>query len=125
VKVGRLILPVLLGAACVVCGEIPIGRLAGALARAEGWGQADSLVRRLHNPGGLVYAGQRDASKGPGGYARFKTDLDGWHALERDLERKIARGLDIRGIVKARTPSPAEQLRTIEILRRLGLLPEY
>lgn len=59
------------------------------LAKYEGWGISNSLTHRLHNPGALSYAGQKGATRGPGGYARFAKDEDGWRALDVDLQAKV------------------------------------
>lgn len=81
-------------------------KMAEEIARQEGWGVPGSLVRRLHNPGALVYVGQEGAEphtnfndgiclgtspcwieeKSP--YAYFKTDDAGWTALRREIWRK-------------------------------------
>jgi len=61
------------------------------IAIAEGWGTPSSLVRRLHNPGALVYVGQPDARRHSSGYAEFNSEVSGWNALERDLEVKRKR----------------------------------
>ena len=76
-----------------------VERLAQSIARHEGWGLPGSLVRRLHNPGALVYAGQRDATAGPQGYAVFAGDAEGWAALRNDIASKFRLGITIRGIM--------------------------
>lgn len=59
------------------------------IARAEGFYRAGTLPRRQHNPGSLVFSGQPGATPGAEGYARFKTDAEGWAALSRDLAAKF------------------------------------
>lgn len=43
--------------------------------------------------GNLLYVGQRGAVRGPGGYARWRTDAEARAALRRDLARKFGRGM--------------------------------
>jgi hypothetical protein len=73
-----------------------VERLAQSIARHEGWGLPQSLVRRLHNPGALVYAGQRGATTGPRGYAVFANDTAGWTALRNDIASKFRLGITVR-----------------------------
>lgn len=56
-------------------------RLFTALSRLEN-------CRSWHNPGCLKFAGQAGATRGPGGYARFRNRVLG----ERALRLQIARG---------------------------------
>src|SRR5258708_3694473 len=65
-----------------------IQSLAQAIARTEGFGVKHAIPTRYHNPGnlrphGVILPGQHGLS--PGGYAIFKTDADGWAALENQL----------------------------------------
>lgn len=53
----------------------------------EGWRVPNSLVRRLNNPGALMFVHQHGAV-GYHGYAKFTTEEDGWEALESDLAKK-------------------------------------
>jgi hypothetical protein len=68
--------------------------LAKAIAKAEGFGKKSALPTRLHNPGdlkavrGYTYPGQ--ISVGKGGHTRFRTDADGWAALEHQINKMIA-----------------------------------
>lgn len=71
-----------------------------SIARHEGWGQSDSLVRRLHNPGALVYARQPGSLPGPQGYAVFDDDADGWAALRNDVTAKFRRGITIGALME-------------------------
>jgi len=73
-----------------------IERVAASIMVHEGWNNLKSLVRRQHNPGALVYAGQAGARKGKNGYAWFKTDEAGKAALLADLRAKAARGWTLR-----------------------------
>ena len=59
------------------------------IAKYEGWGNHNSLTRQLHNPGALSFAKQPNAVYGSGGYAKWKTDEEGWRALDNDLQAKI------------------------------------
>lgn len=54
----------------------------------EGFYVERSLPKVLHNPGNLVFVRQPGATRGPKGFARFKTDAEGWVALEKDLLKK-------------------------------------
>lgn len=74
--------------------------LAVRIAKIEGF--PHKLPGRLHNPGSLVYARQREAVLGERGFARFSDDEAGWRALERDLDLKIGRGMGLREIAYAR-----------------------
>src|ERR1700689_4049145 len=60
------------------------------IARQEGFFLSDSLPRRLNNPGSLVFAKQRGAVLGERASARFRSERDGWRALERDVRAKLA-----------------------------------
>lgn len=94
-----------------------------ALAVVEGWNIPGSVVRRLHNPGALVFSGQPGAIRSDLGYAKFETDEAGWQAFRRDLSVKKQRGLStIPQLVAVRTPRPKEQQRVIAILHSWGLL---
>jgi hypothetical protein len=75
--------------------------LAVRIARIEGW--PAGLPGRLNNPGSLAFAGQRGAVRGDRGFARFTSPEEGWRALEADLTAKVARGLDLAGIARARS----------------------
>ena len=98
--------------------------LATAIARMEGWWSGpEALVRRQHNPCALVFAGQRAAERGAGGYARFRTDGDGWAACERDLRLKLARGLGPAAIIDVWTTDPVARSRYRVLFRQLRLLP--
>jgi len=76
-----------------------IERVAASISVHEGWNDLKSLVRRQHNPGALIYAGQPGARNGKNGYAWFKTDEDGKAALLADLRAKTARGWTLRQIM--------------------------
>ncbi len=54
---------------------------------------------RWNNPGCLSFARQRGASRTTEGYAAFKTMEHGKRALQRDVEAKLSRGLNVRGVV--------------------------
>jgi hypothetical protein len=76
-----------------------IEQVAASISVHEGWNNLKSLVRRQHNPGALVYAGQPGAWKGKNGYAWFKTDEAGKAALMADLRAKTALGWTLRQIM--------------------------
>jgi hypothetical protein len=84
---------------CEPCIPDKIARLAAAISVQEGWNNPKSLVRRQHNPGALIFVGQRAAQLGKNGYARFKTDQDGKNALVADLRAKTARGMTLGRIM--------------------------
>jgi hypothetical protein len=73
-------------------------KICHSIARHEGWYVKNSLVRRLHNPGALVYAGQKHAKPSETGYARFESDFDGMIALDSDIRKKIEKGMTLRKI---------------------------
>jgi len=89
---------------CSVAAELPawVEPVAQAIALVEGWRDPASLVRREHNPGALAFAGQEGATCGIRGFARFASDELGWRALRKDLELKIARGMTVEAIARAR-----------------------
>lgn len=69
--------------------------LAEEIARQEGFYVKGSLPARLHNPGALVFAGQKEAIRDCGTpdlicgqYAYFPTDEAGWAALHKDIAAK-------------------------------------
>lgn len=66
------------------------------IARQEGWHKKGSLVRRLRNPGALVYAHQYGARRHRSGFAYFDSEALGWRALDRDVELKLARGKSLK-----------------------------
>ncbi len=70
--------------------------LALKISRQEGWLNPRSLVHRLRNPGALVYANQPGATRGSRGFAKFRTDQEGWAALERDLRLKLREGRSLK-----------------------------
>jgi hypothetical protein len=74
-------------------------RVAASISVHEGWNDLKSLVRRQHNPGALIYAGQPGSRKGRNGYAYFRTDEDGKAALLADLRAKTALGMTLRQIM--------------------------
>lgn len=79
---------VLLGASVWAQSTQP---LALAIAKAEGFGIKGTIPTRCHNAGDLKghgYIGQLGVCKG--GHAIFRTDADGWSALNRQLEKIIS-----------------------------------
>lgn len=106
----------------VLAEDPSVWRIGAAIARMEGWRDPHSLVRRLHNPGALVFAGQEAATRDKSGYARFADDAAGWRALFRDLERKRARGLDVDGIIRAWTSDAVARARYRQLFEQLDLL---
>ena len=89
-------LPVVFSQTCV---PAKIERVAVAISVHEGWNNPNSLVRRQHNPGALIFVGQPGGRKGRQGYAWFKTDQTGKQALVADLRAKSARGMTLAGIM--------------------------
>ena len=75
-------------------------RVVQSIARHEGWESRNSLVRRLHNPGALVYARQPGSRPGPQGYAVFENDAAGWAALRNDVRAKFRRGITIADLME-------------------------
>jgi len=65
------------------------------IARVEGFYVPGSIPDTHHNPGNLVFTHQPGAKPGAHGqlpgklrFAKFKTDAEGWLALEMDLAKK-------------------------------------
>jgi hypothetical protein len=71
-----------------------------SIARHEGWGSPNSLVRTLHNPGALVYVRQAGSRPGPQGYAVFDDDATGWTALRSDVTAKFRLGINLRDLMR-------------------------
>ena len=88
----RFLLALLLTTSCMA--QDRVHTLAEAIAKAEGWGKKGALPTRYRNPGdlkvvkGYVYPGQ--ISIGKGGHTKFRTDADGWAALEHQLDKIVA-----------------------------------
>jgi len=59
--------------------EACVARLEQIIGETEGWGNPVSLVRRLHNPGGIRLRS--------GEYARYLSDQEGWATLRALIER--------------------------------------
>jgi hypothetical protein len=78
-----------------LCPAQNVHILAQAIAKAEGFGPRSTLPTRLHNPGDLKvvkdyrYPGQ--VRVGKGGHAQFRTEADGWAALNHQID-KMASG---------------------------------
>lgn len=75
---------------------IDIFALSLIIAVREGWNHPGSLVQRMHNPCALRYHGQRFATAGVRGFARFATDWDGWIGCRLDIAAKVREGRDLR-----------------------------
>jgi len=77
-------------ALCTPCYGQSTQRFAEAIARAEGFYTKGSLPARLHNAGdlkGCCYF--RQVGNAKGGWAKFRTDADGWNALNHQLEKIV------------------------------------
>jgi hypothetical protein len=70
-------------------------------------GAKGSIADRLNNPGNLRYAGQKGATEGDYGFAKFKTLEDGWKALLRQVRIDQNRDFTIEQFVNKYAP-PAE-----------------
>jgi hypothetical protein len=85
----RTLLALLLTTTCFAQDRVQT--LAEAIAKAEGHGRRGTLPSRLNNPGdlkairGYIYPGQ--VGIGKGGHAKFRTDAEGWAALEHQLDK--------------------------------------
>ena len=91
--------------------------IAAAISVQEGWNDPKSLVRRQHNPGALVFVGQRGGRMGKNGYAWFKNDKAGKEALLADLRAKSARGMRLGKIMSRWSVKSYAPL----IVRRTGI----
>ena len=60
--------------------------LADAIATAEGFNVAGSIPKLNNNPGNLVFANQKGATLGKGGFAKFKSANAGFEALRQQIE---------------------------------------
>lgn len=76
--------------------ELVIRKLARAIANAEGFNVPNSRPARNHNPGNLtkdITATGIGMDPGPGvSYVIYKTDADGWDALEKQVRLMFAGG---------------------------------
>lgn len=86
------------------CADDPVPYLARHIARMEGWWAGTTRVRKLNNPGALVFVRQPGAHRSKEAawdfpphlkFARFDSAAAGWDALVRDLRGKLARGSDL------------------------------
>ena len=87
----RLSLLTFLLLCCTLSSAQPVNRLAQAIAKAEGFYMHGSIPSRCNNPGDLKvvkdyrYPGEIGVCKG--GHAKFRTQADGWKALEHQLDK--------------------------------------
>jgi hypothetical protein len=92
-KIPTSVLTFLLMTASCLAGTTPQGRLAQAIAKAEGYGVRGTIPTRCNNPGdlkvvrGWLYPGQVGVCKG--GHVRFKTAAEGWAALNHQLDKIV------------------------------------
>ncbi len=61
-------------------------QLAQAISHAEGFSVTGSVSQRAHNPGDLVLGDRGHGTLGREGITVFPTDVDGWAALEHELD---------------------------------------
>ena len=72
---------------------VTVRTFARAIAYAEGFGRPHAIPTRYHNPGdlkavrGFAYPGQKAVGKA--GHIIFRTDADGWAALEHQIQRTL------------------------------------
>lgn len=64
------------------------------IARREGFFAGGKLTQ-MNNPGALKFRGQAGAKMGINGYAEFADPAQGWAALDRDVQAKRRRGIDL------------------------------
>jgi len=72
--------------------DSPIGRMAKAIAIAEGFYDGDTVPRRANNPGALATSSLTDRAVPAAGGHRIKwfpTVADGWAALRAQLQRIV------------------------------------
>ena len=73
---------------------VTVTPLAIAISKAEGFDVKGSLPFRYHNPGdlkaihGYTYPGQKAVGKG--GHVIFRSDKDGWAALQHQIDKIMA-----------------------------------
>jgi hypothetical protein len=88
------VLIVLLWLLSALAPEELLARLETGIARHEN-------CLSLKNPGCLIYRRQPGASRAASGYARFRTQTEGRLALNRDLRKKLGRGMTVEQILAA------------------------
>lgn len=99
--------------------------LAQQIARLEGYTKTGTLADRQRNPGNLRFVGQKGATRGDRGFARFPTHQAGWTALRSQILLDAGRGISLdRFIYKYAPPqenNTASYLRSVS--RTLGVNP--
>lgn len=84
----------LMTASAFALSPSPMEALAGAIAKAEGFGVHGTIPTRLHNPGDIrstmrhAYPGQVGLDKH--GHVIFKSDRAGWAALREQIEKIVS-----------------------------------
>lgn len=73
---------------CIDYRPALVARISHAVATEEGWGRPGSIATRYNNPGCIKFAGQRGASRGDKGYAKFSTPERGWYELTHWFETR-------------------------------------
>jgi hypothetical protein len=68
-----------------------IPEFAEHIAAHEGFYSDDTISRTHNNPGNLKYIGQKGATVGKLGFAKFARLPDGWSALHRQIARDLVR----------------------------------
>ena len=69
--------------------DSPIGRMAQAIAVAEGFYDGDTAPRRANNPGSLKVGAPYEPTAGGQGITKFPTAAAGWSALRAQLQRIV------------------------------------
>lgn len=62
------------------------------------------LAYQNNNPGNIRYAGQPNAEKGVGGYAKFKTAEDGYQEIHNEIRRGSAKGDTLESYISRYAP---------------------
>ena len=84
-----------------------------------------SLSYRNNNPGNLRLAGQRGATPGDGGFARFPTYADGEAALAAQVRLDASRGFTLEGFLNKFAPSSENNTAAYiaSVSRATGIAP--
>lgn len=70
----------------------------------RGGAAGDTLAERNNNPGNLKFAGQKNATEGEGGFAKFPSKRAGFNALVRQINLDKGRGHHIKSFLETYAP---------------------
>lgn len=64
----------------------------------------NTIAHRMNNPGNLRFAGQRNATKGEQGFAKFDSPLSGWEGLLKQVELEQGRNHTLESLITKYAP---------------------